>query len=257
MNNLIIGHRGFVGQNLSRYIPDSLGVGRQEIKDLAGYTFSNIYCAAPQAKKWWANQNPVEDKIEIENLLSDCQKINCKHHLMLVRTIDVYDNPINVNELSIPSPKSQPYGLHRYELERECINLYGDMTRIVRLPALIGQGLKKNIIYDLLNDNNISNINPNSSFQWFNLDHISTIIDLIKDGDHGQILNVASEPISTQLILDSWFKDAKDKLDWTLKKFIYDVHTVYAEKNSPYLYSASNVIDFHLRPFIELNLKGK
>jgi hypothetical protein len=42
------------------------------------------------------------------------------------------------------------------------------------LPALFGKHIKKNIIYDLLNENEIHNINYNSLYQWYNLSGIVT-----------------------------------------------------------------------------------
>lgn len=251
MNKLVIGHRGFVGSNLSRLFPDAVGVGRQEIGALAGESFSDIYCAAPQAKKWWANQNPEQDRLEVDTLIQACRQLACNGSFILFSTVDVYDPPMGVDERYLPSEESHPYGRHRFMLEQTMLDLFGDQARIVRLPALVGHGLKKNIIYDLFNNNNVEQINPNSSFQWFNLDHLPSIIDRAKGLDNGQILNVASEPLATDSILDTWFADVKARLNWDAAPIGYDVRTVYGQESSPYLYSAEDALNLHLRPFIE------
>jgi dTDP-4-dehydrorhamnose reductase len=251
VNNLVIGHRGFVGSNLSRLLPDAVGVGRQEIGALAGESFRDIYCAAPQAKKWWANQNPEQDRLEVDTLIKACRQLECTGSFILFSTVDVYDPPIGVDELCKPCETSHPYGRHRLMLEKAVLDSFGSKSRITRLPALVGHGLKKNIIYDLLNNNNVEQINPNSSFQWFNLDHLPSIIDRVKGLDNGQILNVASEPLATGSILDTWFADVKERLNWDAAPIGYDVRTVYGQENSPYLYSAGDALNLHLRPYIE------
>ena len=209
MTNLIIGHRGFVGSNLSRQFEDATGVGRQQIKALAGCNFDEIYCAAPQAKKWWANQNPEQDKLEVDILINDIKRLSCTEHFILFSTVDVYDPPQGVDEQCKPSEMSHPYGRHRLMLEQEVLDFFGSKARVIRLPALVGHGLKKNVIYDLLNNNNVDQINPNSAFQWFNLDRLSSVIDLAKRLGDGDILNVVSEPVSMASVLDKWFADKK------------------------------------------------
>jgi nucleoside-diphosphate-sugar epimerase len=251
VNTLIIGHRGFVGSNLSRQLPGARGAGRKEIGALAGQTFGNIYCAAPQAKKWWANLNPEQDWQEVHSLIESCRKIACTGSFILFSTVDVYDPPAGVDERTKPFAESHPYGRHRFTLEEAVLDIFGSKARVIRLPALVGYGLKKNIIYDLLNNNNISQINPNSAFQWFNLDHLPSIIARVKSLDNGQTLNVASEPLATHSILDAWFADMKKKLNWNAAPIDYDVRTVYGSEGRPYLYSAEDTLNLHLKPYIE------
>lgn len=251
MSTLIIGHRGFVGGNLSRQFPQATGVGRQEIGALAGHTFGDIYCAAPQAKKWWANQNPEQDRLEMDALIEACSRLACTGSFILFSTVDVYDPPVGVDERCQPPEESHPYGRHRFMLEQTVLDLFGSQARIIRLPALVGHGLKKNIIYDLLNHNNVEQINPNSAFQWFNLDQLPSIIDRVKRLGDGQILNVASEPLATASILDAWFADVKERLNWDAAPIGYDVRTLHGPEGTPYLYSAKDALQLHLQPYIE------
>jgi len=251
MNTLVIGHRGFVGSNLRRHFLGATGAGRQEIGELAGQSFDEIYCAAPQAKKWWANQNPEQDKHQVDTLIQACKQLVCNGSFILFSTVDVYDPPVGVDELYHPSEESHPYGRHRFILEKTILDLFGNQARIIRLPALVGHGLKKNIIYDLLHNNNVEQVNPNSVFQWFNLDYLPSIIDRAKSLEVGEILNVASEPLATHLVLDAWFADVKKRLNWDAAPIRYDVRTLHGQEGSPYLYSAEDALNLHLRPYIE------
>lgn len=251
MTNLIIGHRGFVGSNLSRLFTDAAGVGRQQIKALAGCSFGDIYCAAPQAQKWWANQNPEQDRLEVDILINDCKRLACTGYFILFSTVDVYDPPVAVDELCKPSEMSHPYGRHRFMLEQAVLDFFGSNARVIRLPALVGHGLKKNIIYDLLNNNNVEQINPNSAFQWFNLEQLPSMIDLAKSLGDGEILNVVSEPVATASILNTWFAVLNERLNWQSPPIGYDVRTVHGSEGSPYLYSAVDSLQLHLKPFVE------
>lgn len=251
MSTLIIGHRGFVGSNLYRQFPDAMGAGRAEVEAFNHHIFGDIYCAAPQAKKWFANQNPEDDRLEVVRLIENCKQLTCTGSFILFSTVDVYDPPLAVDECCQPSEESHPYGLHRFMLEKSMLELFGDQARIIRLPALVGHGLKKNIIYDLLNNNNLEQINPNSTFQWFNLEYLRSIIKFAQGLEGGQILNVASEPLATALILDNWFEDVKDRLDWDRAPMGYDVRTVYGPDGNHYLYSAEEALRLHLEPYIK------
>ncbi|MFN5118414.1 MAG: hypothetical protein ACK5FE_04400 [Cyanobacteriota bacterium] len=247
---LIIGHRGFVGSNLSIQIPQALGAGKAEIESMAGKQFSNIYCAAPQAQKWWANQNPMEDLDQVNQLIQSCCKLDCSDSFYLFSTVDVYDPPIEVTELDSPPSNSHSYGKHRYYLEQELLKVFESRLKIIRLPALVGIGLKKNVVFDLMNDKNVHLINPNSSFQWFNLDRLQEVI-AIAHGINSQVLNVASEPLPTIDILHKWFPEACSRLNWDATPIIYDFRTIFGPDGSSYLYSKEEIINNHLTPFIE------
>jgi len=251
VSNLIIGHRGFVGSNLALQVGNYLGVGREEIPDCVGKTFSNIYCAAPQAKKWWANANPELDRLQIDSLVNSCLQLKCKNQFILFSTVDVYSNPYLKSELDHPGVDCQPYGANRLYLE-ECIaKNFGDKSKIIRLPALVGNGLKKNVMYDLLNDHQINCINANSSFQWFNLFFLKDILGIVEGLQSPSILNVVAEPLLTADIVRKFFPQHLDKINWSASPSGYNLHTIYGASGSRYLYSRQESIDLHLAPFVK------
>jgi nucleoside-diphosphate-sugar epimerase len=256
MKDLLLGHRGFVGSNLAHHYPNAVGVGRKEIQDVRSESFNNVFCAAPQAKKWWANQNPELDKAEVEQLLESCRNLRVGGFFYLFGTVDVYDPPMDVDESVRPSLSSHPYGANRAWLEQELQEAFGARLRIIRLPALVGHGLKKNIIFDLLNTNNIDQINANSSFQWFNLAHLPEIIQFCTDSPSVDCLNVVSEPLATISIVERWFAEHRNQLNWNAAAIRYDVRTVHSPNDNNYLYSALEVMENHLSPFIETSRKN-
>ena len=51
---------------------------------------------------------------------------------------------------------------------------------VVRLPGVFGQGLKKNIIYDLINKNQLEKIYYNDRYQWYDLSLLKKNIEEIE-----------------------------------------------------------------------------
>ena len=152
MNIALVGYTGFVGSNI--YVK-----ANNRIKGL--YNSKNItsaYNTAPdiliyaglRAEKYLANTYPEKDKLLIEEAEQNIKNINPKK-VILISTIDVFKEPVNVDENTIIDVNGlQPYGYNRYLLESWVQENYPDAL-IIRLPALFGINLKKNFLYDYIN----------------------------------------------------------------------------------------------------------
>ncbi|HWE25862.1 MAG TPA: pyridine nucleotide transhydrogenase, partial [Myxococcales bacterium] len=109
-----------------------------------------------------------------------------------VSTVDVFDHPAGVDE-SAPADARQPYGTHRRLLEALCAHEFS--TLILRLPALFGPGLKKNALFDLMHDNQVEKIHPDSMYQFYDARWLWP--DAEKAQATGiQLLHLATEPIA-------------------------------------------------------------
>ena len=253
--NLILGGNGFVGSNLRYLLPCSDVADSKNVSSFYSQSFRKIFCCAPQAKKWWANLNPQEDLGQIRNLIRDCQRLSAQSEFVLFSTVDIFDPPLGANETSTEHLSSQPYGQNRYFLEQELRNIFAEKLRIVRLPGLVGKNLRKNIIYDLLRSNNLHLIPLNSNFQWFNLDFLLDALSYL-ESNNTVVLNIATEPVPTRLIVDRWFPHLRECLDSHSNGPNYDIHTLYAKNSRPYLYDRKQVMDLHLACFIEKSLSA-
>ncbi|MCQ9628117.1 NAD(P)-dependent oxidoreductase [Cetobacterium somerae] len=146
----LIGYTGFVGSNLDLQINFDKKYNSKNISEIRGEEFEELYCAGVSAVKWFANQNPDKDILGINNLIENLKEVKVKRFI-LISTIDIYDKLGEVNEDSVPDVENQDtYGKNRYFLENWVKENFEDYL-IVRLPALFGDGLKKNFIYDLIN----------------------------------------------------------------------------------------------------------
>ena len=253
MSRALIGHTGFVGSNLLNQQSFDDCFNSKNINEIEHKSFEQVICAGVSAVKWMANREPVIDRKNIQKLVKHLKTIKT-NKFILISTVDVYPNPIDVNENSeINIQECHPYGKHRLELENIISNEFDSL--IVRLPGLFGLGLKKNIIYDFLNQNNMEQINPNSIFQFYYLKHLTKDIEIALNNNLNK-LNISSEPTTVQEIAQVCLGH---ELESNLEPGItYDYKSSYAElfggKNG-YLYSKEQVLT-DLKDFTTQETRG-
>lgn len=118
---------------------------------------------------------------------------------VLISTVDVYMNPINVDEDSKIDPETiDPYGRHRYYLEQFVRDNFKNYS-IIRLPGLFGKGLKKNFIYDLINSNTLELTHYQSEFQFYNMCNLWNDIQIALNNSLS-LVNFSTEPVSASEI---------------------------------------------------------
>lgn len=188
--NALIGYSGFVGSNLLTKINNKKNTDLYNSKNIIKIRkkiYKQIICAGLPAAKWIANKNAKKDNQNLKKLINNLNTIQCDFFI-LISTIDVHNN-------------KEIYGKNRKLLEDFIKNKFKNFL-IIRLPALFGKGIKKNIIFDLLNENNLDKINVNDSFQWFDLSSLYKIINNIKKNKvKNKIIELYSKPISNKLII--------------------------------------------------------
>lgn len=149
MTTALVGYTGFVGSNLIKTHQFDNLYNSKNIKNAYGTSPDLLVYAGVRAEKYLANQEPEKDLKIIEEAFENIKKINPKR-VVLISTVDVYKEPINVDEdAGIDLDKLHPYGANRYILETKVRSSYEDAL-IIRLPALFGENIKKNFIYDYI-----------------------------------------------------------------------------------------------------------
>lgn len=233
---IIIGNTGLVGTTLCESINFELKFNSTNISDFSNIVEngSELYLSCLPATKWLVNKNVKGD---FENMIKILNFIKEKKYskVVLISTIDVYNNsPLKSNENNLPIIESLNYGSNRYLFEVLCRDfLKTDEFKIFRLPALFNKHIKKNILFDLINNNNVEQINCNSTFQWYNLDKLWSDINLYsKEYPEETLFNLFTEPISTSDIV-RMFPQHMDKVQIG-PKITYDYQTKfggYIDKN--------------------------
>jgi len=244
----LIGHTGFVGGNLQKQTPFDAFFHSRNIEEIAGRDFDLIVCAGAPAEKWRANADPEKDRVALARL-SGALSTTTARRFVLISTVDVYPLPVEVDErTAIDRRGGQPYGANRLALEDAIRTRF--TTTVVRLPALFGNGLKKNALFDLLHDHETEKIDGRGSFQFYDVERLWQ--DLGVAVKHGlEILNLVTEPIAIEDIASRFF--GRSLAEKSSPPPRYDVRSVHAhlwQRDDGYQFGAKEVLD-SMKAFLE------
>jgi nucleoside-diphosphate-sugar epimerase len=223
-SSALIGHTGFVGSNLLRQHKFDACFNSKNIEQIAGRGFDLVVCAGARAEKWKANAEPDRDLENIQRLTSALEQVNARK-VVLISTVDVFINPFGVDEES-PTPTAglAAYGRNRRRLEQIVAGRFDSL--IVRLVGLYGPGLKKNVIYDFLHDNNVKAIDSRGVFQFYNVDRLWGDIELALEHEL-TLVHLPTEPVSVADVACEGFGfEFHNEVSQTPPR--YDVRTRYA-----------------------------
>ena len=203
----LIGHTGFVGSTLARAHDFGARINSKNTDSLRGKHFGLLVCAGVSAVKWLANKEPEADRSGIARL-TDALAETTAEEFILISTVDVYPNPVEAADEATPidAAANHAYGRHRLELE-EWVKARFPKVRIIRLPALFGEGLRKNALYDLLRGNMVESINPAGVFQWYPLERLWADIQTVRRREL-PLVNLVPEPLAMARIIDTFFPGA-------------------------------------------------
>jgi hypothetical protein len=166
MTNALIGFSGFVGSTLLKQGSFESLYRSTNIHDIQGQSFDKVICAGAPAQKWIANREPETDRQKIDGLIGHLKTIQCKTFI-LISTVDVFKDSMGVDEKTLVDETGlHAYGQHRRLLEKFVESQFPNYM-IVRLPGLVGPGLRKNVIFDFLNNNNLHLIESRGVFQFY------------------------------------------------------------------------------------------
>jgi hypothetical protein len=252
--NILVGNTGLVGTTLQEHIQFDHVFNSKNIHTFNTYSYTNptIYLTCLPASKWIVNQNIKSDIENIHLILQSISDVKFSK-IILISTIDVYcDSPLLVDETYPINFSKLSYGTNRYLFERLVSQtLKYDDIKIFRLPALFNRHIKKNILFDLINENDVSQISLNTSFQWYNLDRLySDIFKYISKFPNESVFNLFTEPIDTLSIIDL-FPGAINKINRDGNVIKYNYTTKF--DSSRYISTQQEVLD-DIKKFInEIN----
>lgn len=243
MRTALIGYTGFVGGNIDKQHSFDDKYNSKNLSDIEGKEYDLVVSAANRAEMWRINQEPEVDRAEIDEFIAHIRKAKIGK-LVLISTVGVYKNPNGADEdTPIDTSELLPYGANRYYLEQFCRENFD--TTIIRLPGLFGDGLKKNVIFDLLHSNMVEKIHADGTYQYYNLDNIWKDISIALDNKL-PLVNLATPPVSTREVARVAFN-----LDFTnrpegISPALWDMHSKYADVyggEGDYLYSKQQELE--------------
>lgn len=209
MTNALIGFSGFVGGTLLKQAQFEALYRSTNIGEIEGKVFDTVVCAGAPAQKWIANREPEADRQKIDGLIAHLKTVQCKTFI-LISTVDVFKNPIGVDEDTLVDESGHhAYGLHRRLLEK-FVESHFPNHLIVRLPGLVGPGLRKNVIFDFLNANNLHAIENRGVFQFYPMVNLWSDIQVALEAGL-RLVHLTAAPISVAEVSQQGFGKTFDQ----------------------------------------------
>jgi hypothetical protein len=241
---ILIGNTGLIGTTLKNSTTFDYEFNSKNISEYNVPDGCDLYLCCLPATKWQVNQNILKDLNNISLIINNLATKSYKN-IYLISTIDVYcDSPLKSDENTKPIVNTLNYGTNRLLFEKmveEILNY--ERLSIYRLPALFNKDIKKNILYDLLNNNNVNLINANSIYQWYNLDYLYG--DIIFNDEHNanslnHRYNMFSQGVETTRIVNELFPEYSNVVG---KKYLVNYDYCTNVDKSGYLYTAEESFD--------------
>jgi nucleoside-diphosphate-sugar epimerase len=199
---ILIGSTGFVGSALSIQSRFDLAVHRPDAERVRDSESDELVCAGLPAAKYVANRDPDADWANVVGLAGLLATARAGR-FVLISTVDVYQPPRGVTEAA-PATFAGPeaYGRNRAWFEAFVRAQFPDHT-VVRLPGLFGDGLRKNLVYDLLEgrEEQWTQVDAGSTFQFFDVRQTWSVVQAARE-EGVRLVNVATEPVTAQAVAD-------------------------------------------------------
>lgn len=240
----IIGARGFIGSTLSRKFIGCEQYTRENISKLEESPARTILITAAPAIKWKANQYLEEDFDAIStiyDLVSRSKASEC----ILISTIDVFASGVEFSESDLPLEENvEGYGRNRIWLEKKIQSRF-ERNLIVRLPGMFGPGLKKNVLFDLLNKReDISYPSYENIFEWLDVRDIPELITKARELKLNT-LNLATEPTVLGVLAQEIFNVSLPRNN--SKTLRYEMKSIHVSKminrESPYYFNKIEIFE--------------
>lgn len=199
----LLGGNGFVGSALRRLFErnglDHVVLTRENYAQYEGTACDVFVNANGNSKKFMANRDPVwEFDASVRSVALSLENFSIGRYIHL-STGDIYprqDTPEVTRESDFPDPRLMSrYGLHKF-LAETMVRGVRPEALIFRMGGFVGPGLKKNAIYDMLNNVPVW-LAPDSELQFISTDSAAEIIwALAEAGNAGETFNLGAKGVA-------------------------------------------------------------
>jgi nucleoside-diphosphate-sugar epimerase len=197
---LLLGAQGFVGSAFARLFTGRgiahESITRESYPGAIGRTGRILINASANSRKYLAEQDWHAD---FDASVSAVVRTLLDFHAdlyVLLSSVDVYntlDDPAwNAEDAVIDPLRLSAYGFHKYIAEA-CVRRHAPRWLIVRLGGMVGPGLRKNPVFDVLQGRPLS-IHPDSKYQFMSTDAVADAVwRLVESGETNRVINVCGQ----------------------------------------------------------------
>jgi nucleoside-diphosphate-sugar epimerase len=201
MRVVLIGANGLVGSAFARLLSNKPGVElvpvlRGTYARLAGTTGDVVIECACNSRKFFAEEKPLEEfETSVTHRLKTLFDFPAPFHLH-ISSVDVYSDLTSPRTTREDSPidlgTASHYGFHKL-LAEQLVQHYARKWLIVRLAGMVGPGLRKNPVFDILHGQPLR-IHPDSQYQFLHTDEVARVVwNLFESGAQHEIYNLDGE----------------------------------------------------------------
>jgi len=204
-NIVIVGENGFVGSALIEYFSSIEDFNVHSVNrhnfDKCDEKFINadiVINASGNSRKFLASGNPIIDlKQSLSITIDVLSKINLDKCLLVqISSVDVYHSNFDLDntyeDRKIEFDKLSNYEASKF-LSEKMVMKYAKSWLIFRLSGMVGENMKKNAIFDLINNKEIW-IHPKTSLQYINTEEVAKIVSHTIDRNFkNDIFNIAGK----------------------------------------------------------------
>ncbi|HHT9158343.1 MAG TPA: NAD-dependent epimerase/dehydratase family protein [Candidatus Brocadiaceae bacterium] len=212
MKVAILGAHGLLGSELYNHFKNRYniyGITKLNYEINRGEEFDLFINANGNSRKFWANNNGVADfNASTTSVYNTFFDFSIQKYIY-ISSADVYDKCFEIgytSEKTIINPsRLSIYGFNKY-LAELVVQKFSQNYVILRCSALIGSGLKKGLIKDIIDGTPLF-LSADSTLQFITTAEIGKIIEtIVTKGISNQIINVggigAVSPIQISEILN-------------------------------------------------------
>ncbi len=226
---IIIGGEGFVGSAYTRWCQQNkvnyLVINRANYKEYIGTKCDLLINANGNSKKFLAKENPLlEFDASVRSVRQSLIDFPAEKYVFL-SSCDVYPDcstPESTQEdMIIDISQQSPYGFHKY-LAEQCVRHCHSDWLIFRMGGFVGEGLKKNPIFDILQGDKLW-LHPESELQYISTDVAANVVmQIIEQKFTQEIFNLCGNGlVKLQDIID--LVNSPVKVDLNSPKVCYEV----------------------------------